>query len=446
MGSRRTSVTSVLSAASTVRESFHTAVITGSQLYGAELYAAPFNGAAQESWVDPGMSSRLLTTPARSGRARELVASLVMVVCGSLMSFFGSLIYRLSPTRALSGAESIVSDIWLTYCLTLGVFLFCTLGAGLSRANRVALYERATPLFLGVLLIPSAMDLVITGLSTLALAFTQPALVGILKNATQLAVLSGASRLVLHKRLSCSQWLSLLAVMGGVAILALNAVLFKTPAAEEVGAEKGSGEGGSGEGAAVADQAIGISLACVAGALGAWRNLAEAAILQDGGMPGSALLLAESSLSALLLGGAGAVAFAVAQSVPRLDAKEDASLENMVRLLSLPIVPPLLVAYLLCAYGKDAGKFWLIKYASALRQKVLALLFPFGTWAVSLATFYLAAGRRHSPTLGSAWDPASSWVEAAAFILILGANVVFVRLKEKTSCPARWCAKIDARC
>ena len=107
----------------------------------------------------------------------------------------------------------------------------------------------------------------------------------------------------------------------------------------------------------------------MAGALGAWRNLAEAAILQDGGMPGSALLLAESSLSALLLGGAGAVAFAVAQSVPRLDAKEDASLENMVRLLSLPIVPPMLVAYLLCAYGKDVGKFWLIKYASALRQR-----------------------------------------------------------------------------
>ena len=103
----------------------------------------------------------------------------------------------------------------------------------------------------------------------------------------------------------------------------------------------------------------------MAGALGAWRNLAEAAILQDGGMPGSALLLAESSLSALLLGGAGAVAFAVAQSVPRLDAKEDASLENMVRLLSLPIVPPMLVAYLLCAYGKDVGKFWLIKYASS---------------------------------------------------------------------------------
>jgi len=220
--------------------------------------------------------------------------------------------------------------------------------------------------------------------------------------------------------------------------LALNAVLNKAPAAAEVesaeggsgeggSGEGGSGEGGSGEGPAAADQAIGISLACVAGALGAWRNLAEAAILQDGGMPGSALLLAESSLSALLLGGAGAVAFAVAQSVPRLDAKEDASLENMVRLLSLPIVPPLLVAYLLCAYGKDAGKFWLIKYASALRQKVLALLFPFGTWAVSLATFYLAAGRRHVPTLGSAWDPASSWVEAAAFMLILGANVVFVQ-------------------
>ena len=38
------------------------------------------------------------------------------------------------------------------------------------------------------------MDLVVTGLSTLALAFTQPALVSILKNAVQLAVLSGETR------------------------------------------------------------------------------------------------------------------------------------------------------------------------------------------------------------------------------------------------------------
>merc|ERR1711957_162597 len=85
-----------------------------------------------------------------------------------------------------------------------------------------------------------------------------------------------------------------------------------------------------------------------------------------------------------------------------------------------------------------------IKHASALRQKVLALLFPFDTWAVSLATYYLLAGWRHVPTLGAEWDMTSSWVELAAFTLILGANVVFVLLKEKTSCPARWCAKVDA--
>ena len=242
--------------------------------------------------------------------------------------------------------------------------------------------------------------------------------------------------------------------MGGVAILALNVVLLKAPAAAqggEEGGEKGSGGGGKGgeKGGAdpgVADQAIGIGLACASGALGAWRNLAEAAILQDDGMPGSALLLAESILSALVLGLAGLVAFAVTESIPSADQKEDLSLDNMLRILAQPLAPPLLVAYLLCAYGKDAGKFWLIKHASALRQKVLALLFPFGTWAVSLATYYLLAGWRHVPTLGAEWDMTSSWVELAAFTLILGANVVFVLLKEKTSCPARWCAKVDARC
>ena len=168
-------------------------MITGSQLYGRSpgrsVNSSPGRSLAAG---EESSSTRLIVAPARSGR--EFFVTVVMIVSGSLMSFFGSLFYRLSPAWAESGADSIVSDIWLTYCLTLGVFVFCTLGAGLSRTNRVALYERATPLFLGVLLIPSSMDLVVTGLSTLALAFTQPALVSILKNAVQLAVLSGETR------------------------------------------------------------------------------------------------------------------------------------------------------------------------------------------------------------------------------------------------------------
>ena len=88
------------------------------------------------------------------------------------------------------------------------------------------------------------------------------------------------------------------------------------------------------------------------------------------------------------------------------------------------------VAYLVFAYGKDAGKFWLIKYTSALRQKVLALLFPFGTWFIGLIFFY-GGGKRHYPTLGVAWELPASLLELLGFMIILLANIGYVLLKTK---------------
>lgn len=426
----------------TVTESFYAALLEGSERYCEDetTEARLSSGLMWLSISNPNVSisnpnvSLSSHMPKKPGRILELVVILLMTASGSLVSFFGGLLYRLSPAYALNGVNSILADIWMTYVLTLGVFVFCALGAALSRANRVALYERATPLFLGVLLIPSSMDLLVTGLATIALGFTQPALVSILKNAVQLAVLSGASRLVLHKKQSCSQWLCLAVVMAGVVALAVNVVLFGPHSTVPGGDQP------------VADQVIGASLACLSGALGAWRNLAEAAILQDDTMPSSALLLAESLLSALVLGSIGIVVFIVVESVPSLDKKEDLSLDNMVNTFKQVIAPPAIIGYLICAYGKDAGKFWLIKHTSALRQKILALLFPFGTWAVSLVTFYILGGQHHFPTLGHKWDWPSSGIELGAFLLILISNIIFVQLKEKASCPARWCAKIDASC
>ena len=158
-----------------------------------------------------------------------------------------------------------------------------------------------------------------------------------------------------------------------------------------------------------------------------------------------ALLLAESVLSAALLLPVGLTLYAVTELDEKLDRIEDWSFANMMATFHQPVAYAIFACFVAVSYGKDAGKFWLIKHTSALRQKVLALLFPFGTWAVGLAVFY-SGGRHNQPVLGAGWtSPSSAW-QLAGFVIILLANVVFVMLKSKTSLPARLCAKIDSCC
>ena len=82
---------------------------------------------------------------------------------------------------------------------------------------------------------------------------------------------------------------------------------------------------------------------------------------------------------------------------------------------------------------------------SALRQKVLALLFPFGTWTIGLIVFYVA-GHRYTPSIGVAWQNPSSLIELSGFVVILVGNAIIVLLKSNPrSRLSRCCAKID-RC
>ena len=199
------------------------------------------------------------------------------------------------------------------------------------------------------------------------------------------------------------------------------------------------------QGRSARDQLIGIGLTVASGALGAVRNLVEAAILQEDDFEPGALLLAESVLSAALLLPVGLTLYAVTELDEKLDRIEDWSFANMMATFHQPVAYAIFACFVAVSYGKDAGKFWLIKHTSALRQKVLALIFPFGTWAVGLAVFY-SGGKRHDPALGGGWSsPRSIW-QLAGFVTILLANVVFVLLKSKTSVAARLCARVDACC
>ena len=90
----------------------------------------------------------------------------------------------------------------------------------------------------------------------------------------------------------------------------------------------------------------------------------------------------------------------------------------------------LLLLFIVSSYGKDAGKFFLVKWASALRAKMLALIFPVGTWVIDLCLYY-AGGRHQNPPLGSPWFVAASWVQLGGFALIIGANLYFLDQKSK---------------
>ena len=97
--------------------------------------------------------------------------------------------------------------------------------------------------------------------------------------------------------------------------------------------------------------------------------------------------------------------------------------------LGNPAAVTFLVLFWLTAYVKDAGKFWLIKHASALRQKVVAIGFPFGTWACGLLAYYALGGRRYEPFIGTRWSAPSSAVKLVGFLIILTANVAFLRFR-----------------
>lgn len=359
----------------------------------------------------------------------ELVVILVMVGSGGVTSFFGGMFYQFSPAwSSQSGTKSgVMANLWVTIFLVMFIFLVEGGCAALSKATRQALYSRASPRLLRILMVPSGMDVVVTGLSTIALAFAQPALVGFLKAGTQLLTLAVAARVLQGKKQKWSQWICLHTVMLGIAVLLVNVLAL----------------GNGGHRFAPGNQAVGAAIAVLSGVIGAFRNLAEAAILEDDDMPPDALLLAESVLSVMALIPVAIVTGLVIGAVD--SAGQWDALSNMKVTLAQPVALVVAFGCAVTAYGKDAGKFWMIKYTSAQRQKMLAVIFPLVTWVLALVVFY-AGGRRHVPAFGEGFHPTSSIIELCGFALIIGANITIVMLKKKASLAAVWCANVDKAC
>lgn len=329
----------------------------------------------------------------------EIWVSAIMVIGGSLTSFFGSALYVLSPdTASGTGLSTLKYNIWLTFLMTMSVFVCNVVFCSFSPENIRALQARATPGFFALVCVPSAADAFITGAQTIALSLVAPALVGILKTSVQLVSIAVTSRLFLNKPQAWAAWMALTAVLVGVAIVVMVDVIY----------------GGRNQDDQT-EQIAGLAIVAAAGLVGGWRNLIEAAILSDDDLPSGALLMAESLLSALVLMPFSALIAATDYGV---------STSHLRSTLLRPAGIPFLILFVCTAYAKDSGKFWLIKHASPLRQKILALLFPFGTWLLSLLVYYC-----HEPLFGVPWRMPSSLLQLLGFTIILFSNVCFLLAK-----------------
>ena len=391
---------------------------TTAPMRSADCVAANCDAAASSSQPS---SSAAVAAQSRSTRA-EATVSLLTFAGGSLTSLFGGAVYALCPR---SSGNQQVQQAWLTYVMTIGTFGTDALFTSLNAANWRVLREQATPRLAALLLVPSALDVVITGAATVALSLAPPSLVSILKSSMQLLSIALIGRLVQRRRLGIDKLLALWAVAVGVGVVSVSDLIWN---------------GDDARSTSTVQQAAGISLALWAGFLGAWRNILEEYILQEASFPSSALLMCESYWSAIAVAACAPLVAAYIDGATHSgehgsDGGPDAS-GALAATLSDPAALLFLLLFWLTAYVKDAGKFWLIKYASALRQKVVAIGFPFGTWACGLLVFYVLGGRDHHPSIGTTWSAPSSGVKLVGFVIILAANAAFLLFKSGHTCAS----------
>ena len=100
--------------------------------------------------------------------------SLLTCAGGSLTSLFGGAVYAMCPE---SPGNPQVQQAWLTFVMTMGTFGTDALFTSLRLENWRVLRQRASPRLVALLLVPSALDVLITGAATVALSLAPPSLV-----------------------------------------------------------------------------------------------------------------------------------------------------------------------------------------------------------------------------------------------------------------------------
>jgi len=96
----------------------------------------------------------------------------------------------------------------------------------------------------------------------------------------------------------------------------------------------------------------------------------------------------------------------------------DPNISEIFKAWSITGFIPSVCMFVLFMYGRDLGKLKLTKYSSAVTAKIVALVFPFGTWTLMLLTnFCMANEKQHR--FGSSWNVPWSFLRLAGYITII---------------------------
>eukprot|EP00450_Noctiluca_scintillans_P011033 CAMPEP_0194496910 /NCGR_PEP_ID=MMETSP0253-20130528/14025_1 /TAXON_ID=2966 /ORGANISM="Noctiluca scintillans" /LENGTH=359 /DNA_ID=CAMNT_0039338363 /DNA_START=50 /DNA_END=1126 /DNA_ORIENTATION=+ len=302
-------------------------------------------------------SAEAVVQPKDVSGMRRCVIS--MLFSGSVVDFAGKTMYQILPGDD-NGLSGLLLDKWLTAILTLGSFVACAFPPTLSKENRQATSAKMDFKFLTKLSVPSFVNLFVVLFRLVGLVFVAPAVVGILKNSVQMVSLALINKFQ-GKQLTRLQLVSMGGTMlGDVLIVCADVAL-------------SDGSKSRGRDASTVRQLIGIILVVLSGVFGAFRNAVEEMILVDYDFPSGALLMVESWVSAAI-----SLILVIFMTVFNFsDSNLVDTLQQSVFTIPGAIV---FVLFLITSYGREGGKLKVMKYTSGMVSKVLALVFPFGTW------------------------------------------------------------------
>merc|ERR1712136_421618 len=260
--------------------------------------------------------------------------------------------------------------------------------------------------FLTKLSIPSFVNLFVVLFRLVGLVFVAPAVVGILKNSVQMVSLALINRCQ-GKKLTRLQLVS----MGGT-MLGDVLIVFADVALSD-------GSRSRGRDASTVRQVIGVILVVLSGVSGAFRNAVEEMILVDYNFPSGALLMVESWVSAAI----SLILVILMMIFNFSDSKLVDTLQHSIFTIPGAIF---FVLFLITSYGREGGKLKVMKYTSGMVSKVLALIFPFGTWVISLMAYYVST-RIGGNVIGEAGTALQFVLRLIGFFMILVFCVLFVK-------------------
>jgi len=315
----------------------------------------------------------------------------ILLLCGSATDFLSKVIYQLISAATVSDRKSEFS-LTTAYVLAVLSFFSCAVPPIFYFETRECLRRLITRRFLLKVSAPSVFDLGVTGAKYAAIVFVSPSVVSIIKTSVQLITLAILNMFTQRKEHSRGQWIGILGVLMG------NGLVF---AASILTSESSSNTDKS-------DDFLGLTLSVFSGFFGAIRNMIEETLLQDDGMTNMSLLLVESVVSLI---------FALIVGVALMEITDHQMSSYWSKWTTAGVIPAVCM-FVIFIYGRDFGKLKLMKYSSAIIAKIVSLVFPFGTWALSLLVYYsVTEGNEHA--IGDGWHNPWSFLRLAGFILIV---------------------------